>query len=418
MGPQLPPGALPPHPVSCHECDLVQQLPALHPGQHAACPRCGHTLCRISPHPFDETLAYAIASLLLLVLSCAFPLLGMQVQGMHSQISFLSSADSLAEADFVLVSNLLLLGVMIIPAAFLCAVLYPALGIRLRRHWPGMRSATALALRLKPWMMVDVFVLGVLVSMIKLAMLADVSLGPSFWPLLLFSLTLTLTVSAFDPHWQYYQLDLLTGHADYRRRIVTPHPCPHCGWFNRSGRSRCVHCGSTLHHRKPHSLQLTWGWLITALVLYVPANVYPIMITDAPGGRMASTIIGGIQLLWNMGSYPIAAIIFIASVMVPIAKFLALIVLCLRVRHPAHPRQLTQLYRITEFIGRWSMVDVFVVAVLVALVQMGALMSIYPGIAALSFAGMVLFTMLAAMSFDVRLLWDAHAHPQREPLHG
>ncbi|MCX2982663.1 hypothetical protein EYC98_17515 [Halieaceae bacterium IMCC14734] len=163
-----------------------------------------------------------------------------------------------------------------------------------------------------------------------------------------------------------------------------------------------------MHQRKVDSLQRTLALLVTASVLYIPANIYPIMITDQFGTSIESTIIGGVVLLINLGSWPIALVIFVASVMVPLSKFFALYYLAWSVhRQPASGnRQRTLLYTLTELIGKWSMVDVFVVAILVALVHLGGLLVIRPGIAAVSFAGVVIVTMLAAHSFDPRLLWD------------
>lgn len=184
--------------------------------------------------------------------------------------------------------------------------------------------------------------------------------------------------------------------------------CHHCGLLAPSSQHRCKRCHTHLQLRKKYSLQRTWALLITAILLYIPANLQPIMRTNLLGQEDLSTILGGVVLLWEMGSWPIATVIFIASVMVPLGKMLALIWLCLSVSgsHKRWPRQRTMTYRITELVGRWSMVDVFVVAILVALIQLGQLMSIYPGNAALAFAGVVIFTMLAANSFDPRLIWD------------
>jgi paraquat-inducible protein A len=171
---------------------------------------------------------------------------------------------------------------------------------------------------------------------------------------------------------------------------------------------RCPRCGAALHLRVPDSIQRTIALLITAVVLYVPANVLPIMTTAQLGRSEDSTILGGVVLLMEMGSYPVAIVIFIASVLVPIGKFVALGWLCWSVarRHATSHHQRTVLYRVTEFIGRWSMTDVFVVTILVALIHLGGLMRITPGVAAVAFGGVVIVTMLAAESFDPRLIWD------------
>ena len=163
-----------------------------------------------------------------------------------------------------------------------------------------------------------------------------------------------------------------------------------------------------MHLRKSDSIQRTLALLVTASVLYIPANVYPIMFTDQLGSTEASTILGGVVLLIKLGSIPVAAVIFIFSVMVPLGKLIAMYYLVWTVeRHsPLEPKQRTTMYKVTEFIGKWSMVDVFVVAILAALVHLGGLLVIRPGIAALSFAGVVIVTMIAAESFDPRLIWD------------
>jgi paraquat-inducible protein A len=136
--------------------------------------------------------------------------------------------------------------------------------------------------------------------------------------------------------------------------------------------------------------------------------MFPIMITTFLGSSEPSTIMGGVILLWRMKSYLVAGVIFVASILVPVMKILMLFWLCWQIRfgHGEHKKPTQQIYHITEFIGRWSMVDVFVVAILSALVQLGAMMNIIPGVAAISFAAVVILTMLAAMSFDSRLIWD------------
>jgi len=170
----------------------------------------------------------------------------------------------------------------------------------------------------------------------------------------------------------------------------------------------CPRCGATIHLRKANSVQRTVALLITASILYIPANLLPIMITDQLGRSIESTILGGVVLLIELGSIPIALVIFIASVMIPLAKLLVMFYLCWSVHHgpPESTRQRTVLYRVTEFIGKWSLIDVFVVAILVALIHLSNLLVIRPGVATIAFAGVVITSMLAAESFDPRLMWD------------
>jgi paraquat-inducible protein A len=170
----------------------------------------------------------------------------------------------------------------------------------------------------------------------------------------------------------------------------------------------CSRCGSRLHLRTPNSVQTTLSFVITAILLYIPANIFPIMTTELLGRNSPSTIIGGVLLFLDHGSYFIAFVIFTASVIVPIAKILSLCWLCYAAKKPVKLNQyeLTRLYRLTEFVGKWSMIDIFVVAILVALVQVGEFMSIQPGIAASAFTSVVILTMIAAQQFDIRLIWD------------
>lgn len=170
----------------------------------------------------------------------------------------------------------------------------------------------------------------------------------------------------------------------------------------------CPRCHAVMHLRKNDSMQRTLALLITAGLLYIPANLYPIMYTDQLGTTEASTVVGGVILLIDLGSAPIALVIFVFSVMVPSGKLLAMFYLVWTVeRHsPLNPRQRSVMYRMTEFIGKWSMVDVFVVSILVALIHLSGILVIRPGIAAICFAGVVITTMIAAESFDSRLIWD------------
>ncbi len=193
--------------------------------------------------------------------------------------------------------------------------------------------------------------------------------------------------------------------------------CHSCGLVEPVALGRCRRCDASLHLRKPNSLQRTWAFTIAAVLLYFPANLLPVLqVLSAVKGDQKSTIISGVIQFWQEGDYPVALIIFTASVMIPMLKILAIVWLCLATSHGRHPVGTTRLYRVTEFIGRWSMVDVFVVAILVGVVQLGSVMSIHPGAGAVAFAGVVILTMLAAMSFDPRLIWDAAARKGKREL--
>ncbi len=185
--------------------------------------------------------------------------------------------------------------------------------------------------------------------------------------------------------------------------------CHTCSKLCERPSGHCPRCGAAIHLRTKNSLQKTTALLIAALILFLPANLLPIMHTEQFGAVRANTIVGGVVLLWEHGSYPIALVIFLASVLIPLAKIMALawLVWTVRQRSNSSPGERAVLYRATEVIGRWSMIDVFVVAILVALIQLGGLLNIRAGAAALAFCGVVIVTMFAAHAFDSRLIWDA-----------
>jgi paraquat-inducible protein A len=170
----------------------------------------------------------------------------------------------------------------------------------------------------------------------------------------------------------------------------------------------CPRCGAALHVRKPDSIARTWAFLIASVILYIPANVLPIMDTGSLFGSQKDTILSGVVYLWHSGSWELAALVFIASIVVPLAKIMVLVFLLFSVqlRSRWQPQQRTRLYRLVELAGRWSMLDIYVITILVALVQLKALATISAGPAAVAFGAVVVLTMLAAMSFDPRLIWD------------
>jgi paraquat-inducible protein A len=180
------------------------------------------------------------------------------------------------------------------------------------------------------------------------------------------------------------------------------------------GAGFCPRCGEALHSRRPGSIQTTWSLVIAAAICYLPANALPVLTTTRPGSSENDTILGGVVLLYRSGSWALALIVLIASVMIPLGKLLALGYLLIRIQRGniSGPHEQTRLYRIIELIGRWSMLDVFVDAYSVALVQLQPLMSVAPGPGIAFFAAVVILTMLAVEYFDPRLLWDASNRQQ------
>jgi len=189
--------------------------------------------------------------------------------------------------------------------------------------------------------------------------------------------------------------------------------CETCGLLSRPVGSAepgyCPRCGKRLEWRRPRSIQTTWALVVAAAICYVPANLLPVLGTTTLGSTEYDTIMGGVVFLYTSGSWPLALIVLIASVMVPLGKLVALGYLLFSVQRGSvkSNRERTRLYRMVEIIGRWSMLDVFVDTFTVALVQLQPLMSVRPGAGVMFFAAVVVLTMIAASTFDPRLIWDA-----------
>ena len=190
--------------------------------------------------------------------------------------------------------------------------------------------------------------------------------------------------------------------------------CPNCGQLGSPATEpACQRCGTLLHLRKPNSIQRSWALLIAAFVLYLPANLLPIMETRSLFGAQQDTIMSGVVYMWSSGSWVLASVVFIASIVVPLLKMLSLTLLLIGVqrRSSRQPRQKMKLYRFLELIGRWSMLDVYVVTIVVALVQFQSLATIRPGAGVIAFAAVVILSMLATQAFEPRLIWDAVDNP-------
>jgi paraquat-inducible protein A len=408
---------MPGHDCVCHECDLLVAVPTLNEGERALCPRCGHVLALLPKYPRQRPLVYALTSLIMLLCANLLPFLGINAKGMINSMNLFQAASVLFSEEYQVLSVVVFFCMQLLPLICLGLICYLFLGFRLFQRPPPLAGlATRWLFRLIAWSMVEVFLVGTLISLIKVSALAHVSIGSGFWCFCAFCVSYLKTTMHLDKGWIWEQLRgpmpkiplLQAGELALPQGVTHCHGCE--GIVSLDAHY-CPRCSTPVHARIPHSIEYCVALLITSCILYIPANLLPIMVTESLGTNIYSTILGGVILLWNMGSYPVAMVIFVASVLVPIAKILALFWLCFTVSRGDryHRRGRTRLYRLTEFVGRWSMVDVFVISILVALIRMGKLMSIYPGVAAVAFASVVVVTMTAAMFFDPRLIWDRAA---------
>ncbi|RWR01996.1 hypothetical protein ED28_10200 [[Pantoea] beijingensis] len=395
----------------CPQCDLMTQLPEIASGSKASCPRCHTTLVTNWVEPKKRPTGYALAALFMLLLANLFPFVNMHVSGLSSEISLMRIPAVMVSENYSSLATLFLLFVQGVPAFCMIAILLLVNQVRLPSTL--RRGIARVLFQLKSWGMAEIFLAGVLVSFVKLMAYGDIGIGSSFIPWCLFCVLQLLAFQCVDRRWLWQSVAPVPK---------LPHPpkagisglqqglrsCRCCTAILPEDLLVCPRCGSRGHARRKHSLQWTLALLITSLFLYIPANIMPIMVTEVLGSKITSTIMAGVILLWSEGSFPVALVIFIASIMVPSLKMLAIGWLCWDAQ--GHGRRDSEkmhlIYEVVEFVGRWSMIDVFVIAVLSALVRMGRLMSIYPAVGALLFAMVVILTMFAAMAFDPRLTWD------------
>ncbi|MGJ0192483.1 membrane integrity-associated transporter subunit PqiA [Pantoea sp. RRHST58] len=405
----------------CPQCDLMVKLPEVPQGSRASCPRCHSVLTANWPEPRKRPTGYALAALFMLLLANLFPFITMKVAGLSSQISLLEIPQVMVSENYSSLATLFLAFVQAIPA--LCMLTIILLVNRIPMPVSLRLGLARILFQLRNWGMAEIFMAGVLVSFVKLMAYGDIGLETSFWPWCLFCLLQLRAFQCVDRRWLWDQIAPMPPLPHAPEKGVSGleqgmRSCPCCTAILAADQPDCPRCGVIAAPRRKHSLQWTLALLFTSLMIYIPANLLPIMVTETLGTPYPSNIMAGVILLWSDGSYPVALVIFIASIMVPSLKMLAIGWLCWNAsgRGQRDSERMHLIYEIVEFVGRWSMIDVFVIAVLSALVRMGQLMNVYPATGALLFALVVILTMIAAMTFDPRLTWDrVREHTTKEP---
>jgi paraquat-inducible protein A len=402
--------------IECHDCGLIlrpKALPAS--GGKAKCPRCGAGLYRSTHRAIDHAIALNLAGLVLFAIACLFPFMTFKLEGRVQTSTLITGVLEFWDQGLWPLAALVLAVTIVIPLAKMLATLTVLVPVRFGLRVRGLGHLFRAVEVMHPWAMMEVFMLGVLVAYVKLTDLATLELGRALFAFSVLIFILAAAEASIEPRNIWARLGdqglrKLPKHRA-RDRIVGCHACGLVLDLSQTkpGHAACPRCGAGLHYRKPNSLSRTWALVITAAVLYIPANVFPVMTVISFGHGEPDTILSGVKALVAANMWPLALLVFFASITVPVLKLSGLTFLLVSVQRKSswRLRDRTVLFRIIESVGRWSMIDIFMISILIALVKLQAIATIEPGIGATSFAGVVVITMIASMMFDPRLMWDA-----------
>jgi paraquat-inducible protein A len=407
--------------VACHACDGVHRIVTIPPRGRALCRRCGTLLYRNMPRSLDRAAALYVAAIILFLLANSFPFVALQYGDRIEQSLLISGGFALQRAGMGEIGLLVLLTSVVFPLLTIGGMLYLLLPLRFGVRPPWMTPVWRMVRTLSPWSLIGVFMLGLLVSVVKLQDLATIVPGVAFYAFIGLLVVSAAAAASFDPAVLWPRQGPVPDspaakpEADSAAAMgyATCHTCDLLVRRPGSGaRWVCPRCGSTVHGmRTANSISRTWAFLAAATLLLVPANLYPVMTVTRFGMGEPNTILSGVVHLVEDGAWPLGLLVFFASFIVPLSKIAALAFLLVTVQRGSawRLRDRTRLYRLTELVGAWSMVDIFLVGILVCLVRMDGLATVYPGVGASFFGAAVVLTLMAAHSFDPRLVWDRAA---------
>jgi paraquat-inducible protein A len=411
-------------------CGLFQVVPELGPDMRSSCLRCGTLLRRTRRDPLDRGLALNVAALVLYIMVWTAMLMKVSTAGIVHETTLVSGPLELVRQGLWPLALAVAFTTGLAPLGKFAGAIYVLVGLKLHTPPPNLRGVFLFARKIATWSMLEVLLLGVFVAYTKLGDLVQMDIGPAVYALGLLTVVVVWADTVLEPDAVWEAIER-TGQthapmAESRPLVFRPGivACEACGLVSipAGHAGRCPRCGSALHARKPDSLNRTWAFVIAGAILYIPANYYPVLTVIQAGAGAPSTILGGVEELLASEMYPLALLVFFASILVPVFKLIGLAVMLMATMLVTTEAgasvllpQRTRLYYVVAWIGRWSMVDIFMESLLGALVQFGAVATIEPGVGAVAFCAVVLVTIIAAEAFDPRLMWDAAGRNAHHP---
>ncbi len=396
--------------IGCADCGLVQLLPPVPADAIAECVRCKRGFAPPARGSIDSALALTLAALLLLLPATLLPLMRVTSFGVQRLNWLPTGVEALWNDGFGTLSAVVFVFSIAIPFAYLGLMICVLGGIRMRADAPlGKLFRWTAALR--PWVMLEVYLVGCCVAYTRLESVGSVSVRAGGWCLLAATLAAVLASLKLDEQSVWDALPPRNSASAPRQPIS----CQTCELLIDAAHehSGCPRCGATIRRRKRDAVARTLALVIAGFLLYLPANLLPVLSIERFGHAEPSTIIGGVHELITNGLWPLAIVVFTASVVVPLVKLFGLTLMLVMTR--LHSRRWlvgrTRLYRFIDRIGRWSNIDLFMISILAALVRFGTLTTVRPEAGAIAFAAVVVITMTASRSFDARVMWDASGLP-------
>ncbi|WNN47053.1 membrane integrity lipid transport subunit YebS [Siccibacter colletis] len=395
------PGA---HYQRCPQCDMLFTLPVLKPHQNAWCPRCDAKIRDGRDWSLTRLAAMAFAMLLLMPFAYSEPLLRLYLLGTRIDANVLQGIWQMTRQGDTLTAAMVLFCAVGAPVTLVGSIAYLWFGNILGMN---LRPVLLMLERLKEWVMLDIYLVGIGVASIKVKEYAFMQPGPGLFAFVILVILSVLTLIHLNVEqlWERYYPQRPARRAQEGLEVCLG--CHYTGLAD--SRGRCRRCHIPLRHRRRHSLQKSWAALIASLIFLIPANLLPISVIYINGARQEDTIMSGIMSLAS-SNIAVAAVVFIASILVPFTKVLVLLTLLISIHFKCQQGLRTRilLLRFVTWIGRWSMLDLFVIALTMSLVNRDQLLAFTMGPAAFYFGAAVILTILAVEWLDSRLLWDAH----------
>ena len=392
--------------IGCPHCGLLQHLPETTPGLVLECVRCGHTLGAPAVAGIDVSLAFSAAALVLMLPSALTPLMSLASFGVQRRSWLPTGVEALWNDGFASLATVVFFFSIVIPFVYLGLMVYVLGALRLGIPAP-LGRLFRWAVELRPWAMIEVYLVGCCVAYTRLQDVGEVRIGLGGWCLIAATFAVLLATVTLNEDAVWASQSIRDEPARSRRTLR----CDTCGLLldAKYEHSECLRCGARVHRRKPATIQRTLALVIAGFLLYLPANILPVLSIERFGRVEPNTILSGVRELITLGLWPLAILVFAASILIPLAKLcgLSLMLLMTHLRSRRWLVGRTQLYRFIDFIGRWSSIDLLMISILVAMVQFGNLTRVRPQGGAVAFAAVVVVTMLASRCFDPRVMWDA-----------